>query len=185
MQLNEVNLLDLQTQYMQKDQTTIALCKALNPELLKIIDSISLINIWNNIDSLPEEILDELANDLNISWYDAMADIKVKRELIKNSDKVHMRLGTKWAVEKVIQDYFGDGEVLEWFEYGGAPFMFKIRTTNQSITSDQEQRFLNVLDKVKNVRSTLEKIEVASLVSETSYISGLVHVGDYYTLETE
>ncbi len=43
---------------------------------------------------------------------------------------VHTFRGTPYAVEQVIQTYFGDGEVSEWFEYGGQPGMFKVVTTN-------------------------------------------------------
>ena len=60
------------------------------------------VSIWDQIDKLDDATLDELAYELGIGWYKSTADIATKREIIKASDIVHAKLGTPWAVEKLM-----------------------------------------------------------------------------------
>ena len=84
--------------------------------------------------------------------------IDVKRNLVKNSDQVYQKLGTKWAVENVIHTYFGDGYIQEWFQYEGEPGHFRIFSANPSITDERLMQFLEILQKVKRGSSHLDGI---------------------------
>lgn len=181
MPLNVENLdiLKLQTKAMQQDQTTKAMSVALNPTFSAIALEIRKCLLLARVEELTEEELDELAWELKINWYDATAAVEIKRALVKNSDKVHMYLGTPYAVETVIQDYFGDGYVQEWFEYGGSPGMFKVITNNVSVSDELANQFIKVLDSVKNKRSHLEQIIIALSGELNNYYAGVVHTGDF------
>lgn len=158
MDVNNVDLLKLLPSYMREDKFNKALAKALSVQLHKIAEKTELLSIWDHIDDLPEDMLDELAWSLHVDWYDRGAEIEIKKSLIKNADIVHMRLGTPWAVMQVIQDYFGYGEMREWWEYGGTPHYFKVLSSNPNVTGDDVDRFLRVLDVVKRASSWLEGI---------------------------
>lgn len=178
MKLDNLDLLSLQTGAMKEDKTIIALSIALNKQIEKIVEETSVISIYNNIDNLDEVILDMLAYDLDITWYDSMAPIDVKRKLIKTGVKINKLLGTPHAVEEVIKMHFGDGLVQEWFEYGGEPFMFKVVTSNPSVTQESADKFIKILNCVKNKRSHLETILI-SLTGEMSFkIGSILHVID-------
>jgi len=82
--------------------------------------------IYARIDELGEDVLDILAHDLRVDWYDDSYPIAAKRAVIKDSVKVHKRLGTKYAVVTALGSVFPKSEVQEWFEYGGEPFCFRI-----------------------------------------------------------
>lgn len=183
MDLNNIDLLKLQTAYMQEDPTTKALCAALNPQLQEIANSLVKALILAKVDSLSEELLDELAYELHVDWYDAKATIDVKRNLIKNSDKVHMFLGTPYAVEQVVQDYFGDGQVEEWFDYGGQPYYFRVVTENSAVTGELADQFANAVDAVKNKRSRLEAVIVSMTGEMNMYFGNVLQTGDNITIE--
>lgn len=183
MHLKNIELLKLQTKHMQQDPTTQAMCAALSPQIRRIADEIKHCLILARVDELSEEILDELAYELHVDWYDAKAAIDIKRSLIKNSDKVHAYMGTPYAVEQVVQDYFGDGQVEEWFEYGGQPYYFRVVTSNSSVTSNLADQFAMVVEKVKNLRSRLEQVIVAMSAELPIYYGTVLHIGDQYTVE--
>ena len=60
--------------------------------------------IYCRIDELDEGILDILAEDLKVDWYDYDATLEIKRRTVKDSWYVHRRMGTVEAVEKALSD---------------------------------------------------------------------------------
>lgn len=176
MKLKEIELLKLQTSYMRLDDTTKAMCNTLNTELNKIDPSKCL--IMYNIYSLSEDILDEIAISENIFWYNSESSIEVKREIIKNAEDVFRYLGTAYAIEKVVSDYFGDGEVIEWFDYAGTPGHFKVYTSNIEATAGLVNQFNRAIVFVKRKSSILDEV-VVNMVESFSVINGFaLHIGD-------
>lgn len=181
MDIKNISLLELQTSAMKKDPTTIALCAALDPLVTFLANSVDKTIIIPDIDHAIEEVLDELAWQWHVDFYEG--DIDAKRQLVKNAFIIHLTKGTPYAVETLMQTVFGDGIVQEWFEYGGEPYHFKVITTNQSVTGDQANKFLRLLESVKNKRSKLDEI-IISLTGELNiYHGGVVHTGDYMIIE--
>lgn len=168
---------------MQQDPTTIGFCAALTSKLQQISAEVLLCLILPRVDNLPEEILDILAVDLHVDWYDSEADIEVKRNLIKNSDKVHMYLGTPYAVEQLMEDYFGDGTVEEWYEYEGDPGHFRVTTSNPTVTGDLATQFTATLNKVKRKSAILDQIIVSMSAELPIYHGFALHTGDFITIE--
>lgn len=158
MKLNDMEFVKLLPAFMRNDGAIIGLSIATDELVKKMHNSAQLFSTWDKIDQLSEKELDLLADELNITWYLKSETISVKRELIKNSDKVYQRLGTKWAVENVINTYFGDGFVQEWFEYDGEPGRFKIFSSNPTITNEKLMQFLDILGKVKRGSAHLDGI---------------------------
>ena len=58
--------------------------------------------IYARIDELDEQTLDILAYDLHVDWYDYGHPIAAKRAVIKDSVRVHKRLGTLYAVKTAL-----------------------------------------------------------------------------------
>ncbi|WP_024831595.1 phage tail protein I [Ruminiclostridium josui] len=183
MQLGNIDLLKLQTKFMLGDKTTQGFCAALTPQLQGIAGIIKNCMLLARVQELPEAVLDALAHELLVDWYDATADISIKRELIKNSDKVHMYMGTPYSVEQVVQDYFGDGYVEEWFQYDGEPFHFRVVTSNSSATSELAERFTKAIEKVKRKSTVLDQVIVEMAAELPIYYGNVLHIGDVYTVE--
>ncbi|HEX9063206.1 MAG TPA: phage tail protein I [Clostridia bacterium] len=179
MDLNDLDLLQLQSQHMQRDVNTQGFCGAITQVVKYICSVIKNCQILSRVDELPEEILDVLAYELHVDWYDNSLPIESKRTIIKNSDKVHMRAGTPDAVENVVAAWFGDGKVEEWFEYGGQPGMFRVITSNISITGDMAANFTRILNSVKRESAHLEEIRVTVADNLPMYFAGVVNIGEF------
>lgn len=144
--------------WMQADDTDKAFAAVVDAVAAQVHDRAQMLTTWDKIDDLPEELLDELAWALDISWWDSEASIETKRELVKNSDYVHSKLGTVAAMESVARAYLGDGEVLEWFDYGGRPHNFKIATGNLPMLQRNQARLIDRLLQAKRHSSKMESI---------------------------
>ena len=174
MKLTELEFIKLLPQFMREDAANRGLAAAIDGIAPSLANSISRLSVWDHIDELDEAKLDELAWELNILWYDYSADIDVKRELVKNSDMVHQHLGTKWAVENVINTYFGEGHVEEWFEYGGEPGHFRVMSPNPSLNAESFAAFINILHKVKRASAKLDGVYI-TLAGQMSMAAGMAY----------
>lgn len=72
------------------------------------------------------EMLDFTAGERRVDFYDEGVSDERKQELIRKSDDIHRKKGTPFAVETVLSTILEKSEVLEWFQYGGQQFRFKI-----------------------------------------------------------
>lgn len=156
----DIEFVKLLPHFMREDAAIKGLAKGTEEVTKAIKAASSMLTTWDKVYQMGEEELDALAWELNILWYDKGALIDVKRDLILNSDKVYQRLGTKWAVENVINTYFGEGHIIEWFEYEGEPGHFKVLSSNPSITNENLTAFLNILSKVKRASAHLDGIQI-------------------------
>lgn len=123
---------------LKKDPKMVALANATAATLLDTSGIIDNVLIYSRFDELPEELVDILAYDLHVDWYDYNYPLEAKRDLVKNSVKVHKKMGTKYAIETALGSLFPESEVEEWFQYEGEPGHFHIvlDVTNQRITAD-------------------------------------------------
>lgn len=158
MKLKDIELIKLIPQFMRNDEAVQGLAAGVDAIIPGLATAIEKLSTWDHIDELTDAELDELAWELNIPWYDSTAGIGVKREVIKNSDQVYKRLGTKWAVENVIRTYFGDGYIMEWFEYDGEPGHFRVYSSNPSMNNDRLVEFLSLVNKVKRATAKLDGV---------------------------
>jgi len=186
-ELKNTDLFSLQTKHMQQDPTTKAMCVALDPQIKAIAEEVKQCLILARVNELPEELLDELAWEFHIDWYDATAPLEVKRELIRKSDQVHMYHGTPYAVEQVLYAYFQDARLQEWFEYQGAPYHFRIITGNPDIdvSGTKYQQLLKILDKVKRKSAVYDGIVMTTEVSYNTYAGFIGYEFEHCTLEVK
>ena len=175
MKLNDIEFIRLLPQFMRDDYAVKGLAAGIDSIVPELASSIRKLTTWDHIDELMESELDELAWELNIPWYDTTASIAIKRQVIKSSDQIHARLGTKWAVENVIRTYFGSGYVSEWWEYGGEPGHFQVHSSNPSLNNERFNEFLHLLGKVKRASAKLDSV-VISLSGELQlYVGAALH----------
>lgn len=172
MKLEQIDLVKLLPEFMRVDRANRGLAAGANIVLRDVATKAKLLTVWNRIDSMTDEQLDELAWELNIEWYKSTADTQTKRAIIKSSDKVHAKLGTKWAVEQIITDYFGSGAVREWWEYGGEPYHFKVFSTNPGLVNEHHDEFLAMLEVVKRKSAWLDAV-IISLTGEMNIFAGV------------
>lgn len=111
---------------LKNDEDMLALARVIGAELQETGRLIRQNIIYPRIDELPENVLDILAYDLHVDWYDFDYPIEAKRSIIKDSVKVHKRLGTVYATLTALRSVYPNSEIEEWFDYGGEPFLFRV-----------------------------------------------------------
>ena len=148
---------------LKNDATTVSLAELTAEYLEHRFKEIDNLYIYAAIDSLPEGILDILAYDFKVDWWDYGYSLEEKRRTLKNSFIVHKRLGTKSAVETAISAIYPDTTVQEWWEYGGKPYWFRliIHVNDAVIDSAKHDRVLQLIDFYKSLRSRLDGITYA------------------------
>lgn len=160
MKLSNIEFLKLIPQFMRNDDAVRGLAAAMDEIVPGLAGAIDKLSTWDHIDDISEAELDQLALELNIPWYDSTASVTIKREVVKNSDKVYKHIGTKWAVENIIRTYFGDGYIMEWFEYEGEPGHFRVYSSNPSLNNERLTEFLALLNKTKRASAKLDGISI-------------------------
>lgn len=114
--------------------------------------------IFPNVMSLPEDLLDILAYDFKVDWWDPNYALDEKRQVLRDNWYVHRRMGTKAAVETALRAVYRDAVVLEWFEYGGKPGYFRLWTdvTNEDFVPALRREILRRMDHYKRLSAHLE-----------------------------
>lgn len=149
------NLLNALPVALQPDKTVSALAASAAEVLAGRPEEIDRLLIYPAIDRLDEELLDILAYDFKVDWWDAEYSLEEKRQTMKDSWAVHRMLGTKAAIETAIRAIYPLTEVEEWFTYGGEPYHFRlhINITGDSGNKTRQRRVLERLNYYKNLRS--------------------------------
>lgn len=153
--LTRENLVATLPPALQKDPSVVALAEAMAELLAQRLKEIEQLRIYPAIDRLDEQLLDILAYDFKVDWWDPNYTLEEKRRTLKDSWRVHKTLGTKAAVETAISAIYPNTKVVEWFEYGGEPYHFRldINITDDSMDSDKQRRVLERVNFYKSLRS--------------------------------
>lgn len=154
-----------------------AMAKAAKKNKQYILDKARVLPLFAAVDIQPEFILDQMALDLRVHEYSQNFYIEKKRELIKTSLSRWSKAGTKAAVEDLCSKIFGDAHVLEWYEYNGRPYFFKITCNNTQITDKDVDAFKKAINSIKRLSAWLDNIELIMNV-ETFNIYGNFNVYD-------
>lgn len=150
---------ELVPRFLLRDKNGYALAKAIEAALNYYVKAVKQgLETIDDVASMPEWRLDEMAWELGATWYDYTADVETKRNMIGGAEEYYNRLGTPSAVQRIINDVFGEGTIQEWFEYGGKPYHYQVNTTNNATIAENRLKFMALLDKVANVRSVLDNI---------------------------
>jgi len=159
--LTAENMLLTLPSYLRNDKDMVALAESVAETMSGLSGEIDSIRIYAMIDKLPEELLDILAYDFKVDWWDPNYTLEEKRQTFKDSWRVHRKLGTKFAVERAISAIYKDTFVAEWFQYGGMPFDFKlmIDATYEDADLEKHKRVIDRVEYYKNLRSTPYSIE--------------------------
>lgn len=170
--------------YNLASQTEVqALAYAIGKQITRLCAYADGARIYAAIESIPEPALDALALELRTPAYDENYSIATKRALVEGTLTFYAKMGTPYAVNKIIEAIFQEGHISEWFEYGGEPFHFKAHTTNPTVTTDDISEFKQVMSTVKRLSAWIDEI-VLELYTEpmTTYIGHWVHTGDFVRL---
>ena len=155
------NLLLIVPPALTHDPAMMARAAADAEALAARLAEIDRVRIISHIDALDETVLDILAWDFKVDWWDPNYTLEEKRRTLKESWHVHRTLGTKAAVVTAISAIYPDTKVLEWWEYDGKPYHFRllIDATYERVDPEKHKRVLERVDYYKALRSVLDAVE--------------------------
>ena len=159
--LSAKNILASLPRVLREDANMHALAASISEALARRVTEIDRVSIYAHIDELPEELLDILARDFKVDWYDFDYTMEQKRKTLKDSFLVHRHLGTKFAVTTALSAIYPINSIQEWYEYGGHPHAFRLTVDATDVPADAERRsrILTLVRFYKNLRSYLDRVE--------------------------
>lgn len=162
--LTKENLLAALPQALQRDPSVSALAEGIAEVLAGRPAEIDRLRIYPAIDRLDERLLDILAQDFKVDWWDPNYSLEEKRRTLRDHWRVHKSLGTPAAVVTAISAIYQGTTLEEWFQYDGEPYHFRL---NIDLTGDQGdpermQRVLERLEYYKSLRSHLDSIDYST-----------------------
>lgn len=172
--LEQVRFVDILPPNLRADETVFAAASALDQELNELTTKIPLVNLMYTIDQQDEAVVDELAWEFHVDFYDQSLQLEKKRALVKNSPLWHRIKGTPAAVEEVVTAAFDDSKVLEWFEYDGTPYRFKVVTKDSMPDGETLETLHRAIHSVKNTRSRLDSIAFERQEKLHLYVGGVI-----------
>ena len=133
--------------------------------------------LYINIDSLPEAVLDILAYDFKVDWYDTTYDVEVKREIIRNCIVVHRMQGTRAGCLYALKAIYSDAAITEWWEGNGRPYHYTVALPVDSTVEIDDEKVRAALKAFVPVRCVLQSDGIAYCRTEhliVSYETGFV-----------
>lgn len=168
-------LVDILPHSIKQAPTVEGTAKAIHDEYKMLWDEVCTVLHYPRLNELPHAVLDLLAWQFHVDFYDQLLSISQKRNLVLQSIAWHRMKGTPLAVERMVEAVYASGKVLEWYEYGGEPYHFKVVVQSEPI---QDAAVLDLLtaaiNEVKNVRSWLDPIEFTAGLKREIYVGAAV-----------
>jgi phage tail P2-like protein len=157
--LSDVSIIKLLPPNLARDKNVRMMCEAFDEELHRIIVDIPGIGIIPNL--IRKQITDNLLLDLlawqfHVDFYDPNMPVGVKRDLVLKSLDWHFRKGTPSVVEDIVSTVFFKAIVQEWFEYDGLPYRFRVATEESMPDTETRSNLIRAINSVKNTRSLFE-----------------------------
>lgn len=155
----DVSLFDFIPFNFKDDKETVYIIETID-YLLKerFIKKIPEVILLDRVDQLEEWKINELFSEFHVDYYNKNVSIDQKRELIKTSLLTHRTKGTPFALKIITDILFKNGKVMEWFDYEGDPYRFKISTQSDLKNQDDYEQTIQAIELYKNARSWLESI---------------------------
>jgi len=126
-------------------------------------------------------LVDLLAWQFHVDFYDPALPFDIRRELTANSLPWHMKKGTPGVVEEIVTAVFEDAVIDEWFEYGGMPYRFRISTEITNFTADVLNNLIIAIFTVKNTRSWIDYIDIVNRSNANWYAAmGVIEESTIY-----
>ena len=137
-----------------------AMAKAVRSEMRKILEYAKVARLYAAIDQEPDNVIDLMAKDLQVQEYSQDYNLDNKRALVKIALQRWSKAGTKSAVQELCTKIFGDAGVVEWYEYEGDPFYFRVTCNSVTTTEEDVVHFRRAVESIKRLSAWLENIEL-------------------------
>ena len=158
--IGNVNLLEILPESIKRDEKVVALAKSLDVELKKLSAETKLPLHLPRLNELPHKVLDQLAWQWNAPFFEPTTmDLSTKRLIISNVLHQWFKMGTPYAVRKLLNTFAKGADIQEWFEDGykkpKQPYHFRLKLKQLEDLSDDGETIMRLISVAKNERSWL------------------------------
>lgn len=176
-ELRDISLQDIIPSSIAQDKNVKAIITAADPEFQEVSRNIRETFIISRIDELPENVIDLLAWQWHVDFYEPDLSLDVKRQLVKESISWHRKKGTKSAIKTALEKLGFVPTIKEWFEpeMGTAPHTFSItgyykddHIDVEFLGPETEEILRRVVEVTKPARSHLLHLTVAPIPIDMS-----------------
>lgn len=165
------SLLEIMPSNLLADKKIRDICQSLDDTLKRISAETNIPALIYNIDTLDSDVIDILAWQFHVDFYDETLPLEKRRELVKKSIDYHRHKGTPYAVDCIVDAVFENGVVEENWEYGGEPYHFRVNNITSPLPDiGKLQQIVKAIQSMKNVRSVLDGIIFKRHIFEKRYI---------------
>lgn len=144
---------------------------AVDRQMAKLNSFSERLRVWTDLEHVNPRYYGMIAACIRSLYYNSSYDDKTKLTILKNAMKVNRYAGSRKAVDQLISDVYGSAEFHPWYEYGGQPYHFKI-TTDTVLAEDIIERFSEILERAKRLRSIMDNIMIHRGIDQTYYFRG-------------
>jgi phage tail P2-like protein len=186
--LDSASLLDFCNPAVKNDQAFVAICKAFDPTLQKILSLYQNAKIFSNLNNQPEWVLDFVAlYHFNVDYYDTTLPKGTKLKLIQNVIQDKVNKGTPQRIIDILTSVFGYAELVEWWQPKGvaagmAPNTFGVNMAGVTFNPIQLQQATRAVMAGKNVRSYFTGFSTITSGSGNEYTGLMLGQYDYTTI---
>ena len=160
--LTSETLMRILPSVLDRDEGMNMLAKTVAVDIDSVILDLQNAGIYFRVGELPEALLDVLAEDLGIHWYNYNHKLETKRRVVESAFDVHKHFGTKGAMVASLCAIWPNSSVEEWFEYSGDPYYFRV-LVEANDDNGEPIKFTEIEKTVKlykNARSRLQDNKV-------------------------
>lgn len=160
--LRQARITDGLPRVVAGQEWVIALSEALGIVLGRTLDYTDESQIYTRLDTASETVLDVLAVNWKIDWYDTSFTLEQKRRTVKSALTVRRLMGTAAAVKLQVDAIYPGATVEEWFQYDGNAGCFRVLLDlpENGISLEEYRRLKNGILTTKNERSHLDVIDI-------------------------
>lgn len=120
-----------------------------------IVSNFKYLRYLERIDTMKENELDLLAEELDVDFYDFGLKIEEKRKLCRIAFETQRIKGTHKAINNILEVFYDKGEILEFVDYNGNPGNFKIQIQGTA----NEKALTTILERVEYVKKHSQHLE--------------------------
>lgn len=174
--LHDFSLTDLLPASLTSNPENGALVEAISEMFRYVLGQTDILDPSNPI---PEMLLDIIAKEEHLDYYDDRLSAEQKRALIQSSWTVHRKKGTPQAIEDVVSIILDKAKIVEWFEYGGDPYHFRIEIDGPLRSERDLPSAFRAVEKNKRKSTRLESIwfrKDDGVYYRVIYKNGRIHI---------
>lgn len=171
-ELEIISLKDIIPSSISGDKNIQAILKAVDPQLQEVSQNIREAFIVSRIHELPENVIDLLAWQWHVDFYEPDLPLETKRALVLDSIRWHRKKGTKAAIVNALEKLGFVPTIKEWYEpeLGTEPHTFSVRGYYKDdhvnvdfLGEDTEGILTRIIELTKPARSHMLKLVVAPI----------------------